>query len=113
MLEGDGLKLLSKARDATGLAIVTEVMSDRDVELIAEYTDVMQVGARNVPNVSLLKALGHCGRPVMLKRDLSSRLIKELLMSAEYIVAHGNSQVMLCERGIRTFETATRATPAT
>ncbi len=108
-MEGDGLKLLSKARDATGLAIVTEVMSDRDVELVAGYADIMQVGARNMQNFALLKALGRCGRPVMLKRGLSST-IKELLMSAEYIVAHGNPQVMLCERGIRTFETATRNT---
>jgi 3-deoxy-7-phosphoheptulonate synthase len=108
-LEEEGLKLLAKARDLTGLAIVTEVMSDNDVTLIAEYADVMQVGARNMQNFSLLKALGRCGRPVLLKRGLSST-IKELLMSAEYIVAHGNSEVMLCERGIRTFETATRNT---
>jgi 3-deoxy-7-phosphoheptulonate synthase len=108
-MEGDGLKLLAKARDATGLAIVTEVMSDGDVDLVAAYADIMQVGARNMQNFALLKALGHCGRPVMLKRGLSST-IKELLMSAEYIVAHGNPQVILCERGIRTFETATRNT---
>jgi 3-deoxy-7-phosphoheptulonate synthase len=108
-LEGDGLKLLAKAREATGLAVITEVMSDRDVGLVADYADIMQVGARNMQNFALLKVLGRCGRPVMLKRGLSST-IKELLMSAEYIVAHGNSQVMLCERGIRTFETATRNT---
>lgn len=108
-MEAEGLKLLAKAREATGLAIVTEVMSDRDVELVAEYTDIMQIGARNMQNFALLKGLGKCGRPVMLKRGLSST-IKELLMSAEYVVAHGNSQVMLCERGIRTFETATRNT---
>jgi len=108
-MEADGLKLLAKAREATGLAIVTEVMSDRDVELVAEYADIMQVGARNMQNFALLKGLGRCGRPVMLKRGLSST-IKELLMSAEYIVAHGNPQVILCERGIRTFETATRNT---
>jgi 3-deoxy-7-phosphoheptulonate synthase len=108
-LEADGLKLLAKAREATGLAVITEVMSDRDVGLVAEYADIMQVGARNMQNFALLKVLGRCGRPVMLKRGLSST-IKELLMSAEYIVAHGNSQVMLCERGIRTFETATRNT---
>jgi 3-deoxy-7-phosphoheptulonate synthase len=84
-------------------------MSDRDVELIAQYADVMQVGARNMQNFILLKALGKCRRPVLLKRGLSST-IKELLMSAEYIVAHGNSEVILCERGIRTFETATRNT---
>jgi 3-deoxy-7-phosphoheptulonate synthase len=108
-LEADGLKLLAKAREATGLAIITEVMSDRDVDLVAEYADIMQVGARNMQNFTLLKVLGRCHRPVMLKRGLSST-IKELLMSAEYIVAHGNPQVMLCERGIRTFETATRNT---
>src|SRR4030088_2495557 len=84
-------------------------MSDRDVDLIAEYADVMQVGARNMQNFVLLKALGKCGRPVLLKRGMSSTM-KELLMSAEYIVAHGNPDVILCERGIRTFETATRNT---
>jgi 3-deoxy-7-phosphoheptulonate synthase len=103
------LKLLRKAREVTGLAIITEVMSDRDVDLIAQYADVMQVGARNMQNFILLKALGKCKRPVLLKRGLSST-IKELLMSAEYIVAHGNSDVILCERGIRTFETVTRNT---
>ncbi len=108
-MEGEGLKLLAKAREATGLAIVTEVMSDRDVPLVAEYADIMQVGARNMQNFAMLKVLGKCGRPVMLKRGLSAT-IKELLMSAEYIVAHGNPNVMLCERGIRTFETATRNT---
>ncbi len=101
--------MLAKAREATGLAIVTEVMSDNDVPLVAAYADIMQVGARNMQNFALLKALGKCGRPVLLKRGLSST-IKELLMSAEYIVAHGNNDVMLCERGIRTFETATRNT---
>jgi 3-deoxy-7-phosphoheptulonate synthase len=105
----EGLKLLRKAREATGLAIITEVMSDRDVDLIAEYADCMQVGARNMQNFALLKSLGSCGRPVLLKRGMSST-IKELLMSAEYIVAHGNPNVILCERGIRTFETATRNT---
>ena len=105
----EGLKLLAKARSATGLAIITEVMSDADVPLVAEYADILQIGARNMQNFALLKALGRCGRPVMLKRGLSAT-IKELLMSAEYVVAHGNPQVMLCERGIRTFETATRNT---
>src|SRR5271155_1607586 len=108
-MEEDGLKLLQQAKRATGLAIVTEVMGDRDVELVAKYADVMQVGARNMQNFMLLKALGKCGRPILLKRGLSST-IKELLMSAEYIVAHGNPNVLLCERGIRTFETATRNT---
>jgi 3-deoxy-7-phosphoheptulonate synthase len=108
-LELEGLKLLRKAREATGLGIVTEIMSDRDVELVAEYADCMQVGARNVQNFALLKSLGSCGRPVLLKRGMSCT-IKELLMSAEYVVAHGNPNVILCERGIRTFETATRNT---
>jgi 3-deoxy-7-phosphoheptulonate synthase len=108
-MEEEGLKLLRKAKKATGLAIVTEVMSDRDVDLVAEYADVMQIGARNMQNFVLLKALGKCGRPILLKRGLSST-VKELLMSAEYIVAHGNPDVILCERGIRTFETATRNT---
>jgi len=108
-LELEGLKLLRKAKQATGLGIITEIMSDRDVELVAEYTDCMQVGARNMQNFALLKSLGSCGKPVLLKRGLSST-IKELLMSAEYVVAHGNPDVILCERGIRTFETATRNT---
>ena len=108
-LEAEGLKLLAKAKRATGLGIITEVMSDSDVELVAEYADVMQIGARNMQNFALLKALGKCGRTVLLKRGMSST-IKELLMSAEYVVAHGNPNVILCERGIRTFETATRNT---
>src|SRR5689334_11632528 len=108
-LEEQGLQLLRKAKEATGLAIVTEIMSDRDVTLVAEYADLMQVGARNMQNFALLKSLGACGRPVLLKRGMSST-IKELLMSAEYIVAHGNPNVILCERGIRTFETVTRNT---
>jgi 3-deoxy-7-phosphoheptulonate synthase len=108
-LEEEGLKLLATARAATGLAIVTEVMSEPDVSLVAEYADIMQVGARNMQNYALLKALGRCPRPVLLKRGMSST-IKELLMSAEYITAHGNPNVILCERGIRTFETATRNT---
>jgi len=108
-LELEGLKLLRKAKEATGLAIITEIMSDRDVDMVAEYADCMQVGARNVQNFALLKSLGGCGRPVLLKRGMSCT-VKELLMSAEYIVAHGNPNVILCERGIRTFETATRNT---
>jgi 3-deoxy-7-phosphoheptulonate synthase len=108
-LEIEGLKLLDKARRATGLAVVTEVMSDSDVEMVAEYANIMQVGARNMQNFALLKALGKCPRPVLLKRGMSST-IKELLMSAEYITAHGNPNIILCERGIRTFETATRNT---
>jgi 3-deoxy-7-phosphoheptulonate synthase len=108
-LEEEGLKLLAKARKETGLGIITEVMSDRDVDLVAEYADILQIGARNMQNFALLKVLGKCGRPILLKRGLSAT-VKELLMSAEYIVAHGNHQVMLCERGIRTFETVTRNT---
>jgi len=96
-MEEEGLKLLKKAKQATGLAIITEVMSDRDVDLVARYADVMQVGARNMQNFMLLKALGKCGRPVLLKRGLSS-MVKELLMSAEYITAHGNPDVILCGR---------------
>jgi 3-deoxy-7-phosphoheptulonate synthase len=108
-LEEEGLKLLAKAKRATGLGIITEVMSDRDVDLVAEYADILQIGARNMQNFALLKTLGKCSRPVLLKRGMSSTL-KELLMSAEYVVAHGNPNVILCERGIRTFETATRNT---
>jgi 3-deoxy-7-phosphoheptulonate synthase len=108
-LEEEGLKLLAQAREKTGLAIVTEVMSDADTTLVGDYADILQVGARNMQNFALLKALGRCGKPVLLKRGLSST-IKELLMSAEYIVAHGNPDVILCERGIRTFETETRNT---
>jgi len=108
-LEEEGLKLLAKARQQTGLGIVTEVMSDRDVDLVASYADILQIGARNMQNFALLKTLGKCGRPILLKRGMSST-VKELLMSAEYIVAHGNPNVILCERGIRTFETVTRNT---
>lgn len=108
-LEEEGLKLLAKAKRETGLGIITEVMSDRDVDLVAEYADVLQIGARNMQNFALLKALGKTPRAVLLKRGMSST-IKELLMSAEYVVAHGNPNVILCERGIRTFETHTRNT---
>lgn len=105
----DGLKLLRKAREATGLAIVTEVMSEQDVELIAEYADIMQVGTRSMENYALLEALGECGRPVLLKRGMTATL-EDLLRSAQVIAAAGNSEIILCERGIRTFETATRNT---
>ncbi|MCB1019286.1 MAG: 3-deoxy-7-phosphoheptulonate synthase [Acidobacteria bacterium] len=108
-LEEEGLKLLRKAGDATGLAVVTEVMTVTAVDLVADYADMLQIGARNVQNFPLLKEVGRVNRPVLLKRGLSTT-IKELLLSAEYIVAHGNSNVILCERGIRTFETATRNT---
>ena len=105
----DGLKLLRKARELTGLAIITEVMSEEDVDLIAEYADIMQVGTRSMENFALLEALGRCERPVLLKRGMSATL-EELLRSAQVIAMAGNSQIILCERGIRTFETATRNT---
>jgi len=108
-LEEVGLKLLRKAADATKTAVVTEVMTVTNVDIVAEYSDVLQVGARNVQNFPLLKEVGRVQRPVLLKRGLSTT-VKELLLSAEYIVAHGNPNVILCERGIRTFETATRNT---
>ncbi len=105
----EGLQLLAKAREETGLGIVTEVLSEGDVRMVAAYADVLQVGARNMQNYALLKALGKAGRPVLLKRGLSATL-KEFLMAAEYVVAHGNPEVILCERGIRTFEQHTRNT---
>lgn len=108
-LEEEGLKLLSEARERTGLKVVTETVTAEDVSLVAEYADILQVGARNMQNFALLKKLGKAGKPVLLKRGMSST-IKELLLSAEYIASHGNDQVILCERGIRTFETATRNT---
>ncbi|MBW6511971.1 MAG: 3-deoxy-7-phosphoheptulonate synthase [Desulfuromonadaceae bacterium] len=108
-LEEEGLKLLDRVRSATGLPIVTEVVNPRDVELVGRYADIMQVGARNVQNFALLKMLGQLGKPVLLKRGMSTT-IQEFLMSAEYILSEGNQRVVLCERGIRTFETATRNT---
>ncbi|HMG36875.1 MAG TPA: 3-deoxy-7-phosphoheptulonate synthase [Blastocatellia bacterium] len=108
-LEVEGLKLLAEARERTGLKVVTEVVTTEDTDLVAEYADILQVGARNMQNFALLKRLGKIGRPVLLKRGMSST-IKELLLSAEYIATHGNDQVILCERGIRTFETMTRNT---
>ncbi len=108
-LEEDGLKMLARAREETGLPIVTEILNIIDVDLIEKYADVFQVGARNTQNFALLKALGGVKKPVLLKRGMATT-IKELLMSAEYIIAHGNPNVMLCERGIRTFETITRNT---
>ncbi len=105
----EGLKILRKAREETGLAIVTEVMSEEDVEVIAEYADLMQVGTRSMENFALLERLGSCGRPVLLKRGMTATL-EELLRSAQVIALNGNSQIVLCERGIRTFETATRNT---
>ncbi|CAH2031763.1 3-deoxy-7-phosphoheptulonate synthase [Trichlorobacter ammonificans] len=105
----EGLKLLAKAREATGLPIVTEVMSPDNVGLVAEYADLLQVGARNMQNFDLLRELGKIRTPVLLKRGMSAT-IEEFLAAAEYILAEGNEQVILCERGIRTFETATRNT---
>lgn len=105
----DGLKLLAEAREKTGLAVITEVLDTGDVDLVAEYADILQVGTRNMQNFALLKKLGEISKPVMLKRGMSAT-IKEFLLSAEYIVTHGNPNVILCERGIRTFETALRNT---
>ena len=103
------LELLAEVRAETGLPVVTEVLDTRDVDIVAEHADMMQVGARNMQNFALLSELGRVQRPVLLKRGLSAT-ITELLMSAEYIMAHGNHQVVLCERGIRTYERATRNT---
>ncbi|HEX8696493.1 MAG TPA: 3-deoxy-7-phosphoheptulonate synthase [Longimicrobium sp.] len=103
------LRMLAEVRAQTGLPVVTEVMDTRQVELVAEHADVLQVGARNMQNFALLSELGRVQRPVLLKRGLSAT-VKELLMAAEYVMAQGNRDVILCERGIRTFETATRNT---
>lgn len=108
-LKYEGLELLKKAREKTGLPIVTELMSPYDIEIFAENVDVIQIGARNMQNFDLLKELGKINKPILLKRGLSAT-IEELLMSAEYIMAGGNENVILCERGIRTFETYTRNT---
>ena len=105
----EGLKFLSEVGKEVGLATITEVMDPRDVDLVAKYVDIYQIGARNMQNFSLLKEVGMTKKPVVLKRGMSAT-IKDLLMSAEYILAKGNFDVMLCERGIRTFETATRNT---
>jgi 3-deoxy-7-phosphoheptulonate synthase len=108
-LGAEALKLLAEVRAETGLPVVTEVMDTRQVDLVAEHADMLQVGARNMQNFALLAELGRVRRPVLLKRGLSAT-IKELLMAAEYIMANGNHDVVLCERGIRTYETATRNT---
>jgi 3-deoxy-7-phosphoheptulonate synthase len=108
-LEEEGLKLLAKARQVTGLKIVTEVVKPEDVDLVAEYADILQIGARNNQNFALLKRAGESKKPVLFKRGMATT-IKEYLQAAEYILAEGNYNVMLCERGIRTFETATRFT---
>ena len=104
-----GLELLKEARDAYHLPVVTEVMSPNDVTLVAQYADVLQIGARNMQNFALLNAVGELQKPILLKRGMMST-IEELVMAAEYILSHGNTRVMLCERGIRTYETATRNT---
>jgi len=108
-MEENGLKLLAKAREKTGLPVVTEIVNPEDLDLVEAYTDILQVGARNVQNFALLKKIGQSRKPVLLKRGMMTT-IEELLMSAEYILSAGNDQVILCERGIRTFETATRNT---
>jgi 3-deoxy-7-phosphoheptulonate synthase len=108
-LEEEGLKLLAKAREITGLPIVTEVVNPETAELVAEYADILQIGARNAQNFALLKKVGQIAKPVLLKRGMSMT-IQEFLMSAEYVMSEGNQAVILCERGIRTFETATRNT---
>jgi 3-deoxy-7-phosphoheptulonate synthase len=108
-LKEEGLKLLAAARAETGLAVVTEVMSTEDVDLVAQYADVLQVGARNMQNYRLLEAVGKSSRAVLLKRGASAT-IDELLLAAEYILNEGNPNVMLCERGIRSFETHVRFT---
>ncbi|MCP4568439.1 MAG: 3-deoxy-7-phosphoheptulonate synthase [FCB group bacterium] len=108
-LKEEGLKILKEASEKYGLAIVTEVMTPEDVELVASYADILQIGTHNMQNYSLLEKVGKSSRPVLLKRGLMST-IKELLMSAEYILANGNPNVMLCERGIRSFENYTRNT---
>jgi 3-deoxy-7-phosphoheptulonate synthase len=105
----EGLKILALARQETGMPLITEVMTPQDVELVAQYADILQVGARNMQNFILLDEVGKVNKPVMLKRGMSAT-IQEWLLSAEYILSHGNRQVVLCERGIRTFETYTRNT---
>jgi 3-deoxy-7-phosphoheptulonate synthase len=108
-LEVEGLKLLARARRESGLPVVTEVINNETVDVVAEYADMLQIGARNVQNFSLLKRAGKSGRPILLKRGMSTT-IKEFLMSAEYVLSEGCKDVVLCERGIRTFENATRNT---
>ena len=108
-LEADGLKIMKKASEETGMPICTEVLDTRDVDLVAEYADIMQIGARNMQNFKLLREVGKHNKPILLKRGLAST-IEEWLMAAEYIMSEGNEQVILCERGIRTFEPSTRNT---
>jgi len=108
-LQAEGLELLALARQETGLAIVTELMDPRHLDLVCRYADILQIGSRNMQNYSLLEEVGRCRKPVLLKRGMSST-VEELLFAAEYVMKGGNSSVMLCERGIRTFETCTRNT---
>jgi 3-deoxy-7-phosphoheptulonate synthase len=105
----EGLKILRQVGDELGLPVITEVMDAADVEIVADHADALQIGARNMQNFTLLRAVGRAGRPVLLKRGMSAK-IEELMLAAEYLLAEGNDQVVLCERGIRTFETATRNT---
>jgi 3-deoxy-7-phosphoheptulonate synthase len=105
----EGLKMLAHAREETGLAIVTEVMSEDDVPMVAEYADILQIGTRNMENYSLLEAAAHSGRPILLKRGMVAT-VADLFQSAQFIIDQGNPNVVLCERGIRTFETAMRNT---
>lgn len=105
----EGLRIMREAADRHGLAVITEVMDPETISLVGQYADIFQVGARNMQNYSLLKELGKAGKPIFLKRGLSAT-IKEWFMSAEYLIAHGNQEVILCERGIRTYETHTRNT---
>ena len=105
----EGLKMLARAREETGLKVITEVVTPGDVELVARYADILQIGTRNMQNYALLQEAGRIGHPVMLKRGMSST-IEEWLLAAEYLLSQGNRNVMLCERGIRTFEPATRFT---
>ena len=104
-----GLQLLAKAREETGLPVITEVMAPEDVEMVAQYADILQIGSRNAQNFNLLDAAGKIRKPVMVKRGFAASY-EEWLLAAEYVLAGGNNQVILCERGIRTFETATRFT---
>ncbi|MDD2586262.1 MAG: 3-deoxy-7-phosphoheptulonate synthase [Syntrophomonadaceae bacterium] len=108
-LEKEGLEILAEAREITGLPVITEIMDPRMIELVADYADVLQVGARNMQNFFLLKELGKVDKPILLKRGPSAT-IEEWIMAAEYIISSGNDQVVMCERGIRTFETYTRNT---
>ena len=108
-LKEEGLRYLKEAKKRTGLPVVTEVLETESVELVAEYADILQIGARNIQNFTLLRRVGEMGKPVLLKRGMATS-IQEFLLSAEYILSAGNPNVILCERGIRTFETATRFT---